>query len=339
MKLFSFDHFENARLKLTAWYCLFIMFISVLFSVVIFTEANRELTHFERIQRTRVEYELSNPQTQRPPTLNPQEISDARMRLLFTLILVDAGILVFSGFAGYFLAGRTLKPIKKNMEEQYRFVTDASHELRTPLTSLRSEIEVGLRSKNLAAEEARLLLESNLEEVIALQALSNNLLELSQNGNRIDASLMRPVPLERVIAQAIKKVDSLAHAKQIKIENKIKNATVKGIEDRLVELFVILLDNAIKYSPKKKTVTVSSKIANGKVEISVIDRGIGISGKDILHIFDRFYRAESSKFASHGYGLGLSIAKKITESHNGTITVTSEPDKNTTFTVSLITRA
>lgn len=326
--------FERARLTLTAWYLLIIMAISLVFSVVIFTEANRELTRFERIQRTRFEFEQSVPARPRPPMLNPEEIVEARMRLILTLSLINTGILGLSAFVGYFLAGRTLLPIKNMVDEQHRFVTDASHELRTPLTALRSEIEVALRGKEVE-RSTRKLLESNLEEVVALQALSNNLLELSKNGSFIDPKHMKEVSIKKITKTALKKLEGLIQAKQIVITNKTTDVKVLGIEDRLTEVLVILLDNAIKYSKEKGVVSVTSVAQKDHVFIHIQDKGIGIEKKDLPRIFDRFYRATSSRSGTAGYGLGLSIAKKTIESHEGNITVESEPNKKTTFTVSL----
>jgi len=102
----------------------------------------------------------------------------------------------------------------------------------------------------------------------------------------------------------------------------------------LVETFVILLDNSIKYSPKNSKIEINSKSSKNKVTISVMDEGIGIASDDLVHIFDRFYRAEKSR-TEKGYGLGLSIAKKIIEQHKGEIEVKSEVNKGTTFTVIL----
>jgi signal transduction histidine kinase len=223
------------------------------------------------------------------------------------------------------------------VDEQNRFITDSSHELRTPLTSLRSEIEVGLRNKKLNLEEAKKIIRSNLEEVLGLQTLSDNLLELAQNGNFINKNSMKNVLLSEIIKDAVRKTDNLANKKKIKIENKIKDAKIFGISDRLTEVLVILLDNAIKYSLPKSTVQIISKIQDNTAKISVIDTGIGIEDKDLPFVFNRFYRASKSRSKTEiaGYGLGLSIAKKIIESHNGHITVESIPREKTTFTVVL----
>jgi signal transduction histidine kinase len=223
------------------------------------------------------------------------------------------------------------------VDEQNRFITDASHELRTPLTSLRTEIEVGLRDKTIDLNSAKKLLESNLEEVIALQSLSDNLLELAQNGKEIKNTEKKELSILEIVNKAIKKVEPLALNKGVKIEKKIKDEKIFVVPDRISEVFVILLDNAIKYSKNKTKIIIESKKEKEKISISVTDYGIGIAKDDVPHIFDRFYRANKSrsKTETPGYGLGLSIAKKIIKAHDGEISVSSVFSKKTTFTVSI----
>lgn len=335
--------FESARFKLTAWYLLIIMAISIVFSLIIYSGINSEFVQFERLQQIREErLELGLPPLRIsryvPPSLmNPAVIAEARNRLITRLVFINVGILIIAGAAGYFLAGRTLKPIAEMVDEQNRFITDASHELRTPLTSLRSEIEVGLLNKHLTLKEAQELIKSNLEEVIELQTLSESLLELTQNQNNKEHDLFEKVDLQEIIVDSITKVQSLAKRKKITIENKIAGMDMMGSKDRLRELFVILLDNAIKYSKNNSVVNISGKTNKRFHSISISDSGIGIEEKDIPHIFDRFYRADTSRSKNQigGYGLGLAIAKKIIEIHNGTIQVKSIVNDGSSFIVVL----
>lgn len=219
------------------------------------------------------------------------------------------------------------------LEEQNRFITDASHELRTPLTSLRSEIEVGLRNKALSLNDTKKLLVSNLEEVISLQTLSDNLLELAQNGRFIDPNNFEQVSITEIVNNAIKKVHPLAVKKEIKLKIKLEEVKIYGVADRLVEVFVILLDNAIKFSLSKNEVEIYAKKAVNYVEVDIINYGIGIADKDLPKIFDRFYRVDKSRSKTSGYGLGLSIAKQIIETHEGSIAAISQENEKTTFKV------
>lgn len=329
--------FERTRIKLTAWYLLIIMTISLLFSLIIYSLVNVEFVRFERMQeriQRNIEDGFAPAGPPRFEEFSFEDIHEARMRLVTRLGIMNLGILIFAGGAGYFLAGRTLRPIKETMEEQNRFISDSSHELRTPLTSLRSEIEVSLRDKKLNESKAKKVLESNLDEVISLQILSERLLELAENGNLTNISVMEKVSVLAIVRNALKKVSPAVEKKKIKIAFHPKEGKLEvlGIPDRLTEVFVILLDNAIKYSPKKAEIVIESRKTNGKVEISVIDHGIGITEEELPHIFDRFFRGDKSR-TEDGYGLGLSIAKKIVETHRGSINVESRLKKGTTFTV------
>lgn len=333
--------FHSARVKLTAWYLLIIMTISFAFSVFIFIGASREIDRLLRVERFRVEHPYLNFQLhqQFPPSKiqDIEVISDAKTRVIESLIGVNVIIFTLSAFLGYFLAGRTLQPIQKMVSEQHRFITDASHELRTPLTSLRSEIEVGLRDKKINLEQTKKLLESNLEEVLALQTLSDNLLELAQNDNGLPLQDMKDENIKEIIANAVKKVEPLAKKKNIATNSTVAKTIVKGVQDRLIEVFVILLDNAIKYSPNNSVISIESKKEDNHIIVSVIDNGVGVSSEDLPHIFDRFYRANKSRSKTNtpGYGLGLSIAKKIVQAHKGTILASSIPEEKTIFSVQL----
>lgn len=336
--------FQKARLKLTAWYLMIIMTVSIVFSLVIYMGIDRELGRFERLQETRLKNEselmLPNQLPRQFRTINLEDITSARERLIWTLIAINIGIFGIAGLTGYFLAGRTLRPIQFMVDEQNRFIADASHELRTPITALKSEIEVYFREKSHSIGEADSLLKSNLEEVNALQTLSDNLLELAQYQGSNGSISFEKVKLSEIITNALKKITPLAKEKQISIENKIHNEILTGNRQNLTQLLVILLENAVKYSPKKTTVTIKSKKTDHKISISVEDQGIGISKKDIPYVFDRFFRADTSRSKENvpGYGLGLSIAKKIVQAHNGTITVKSEMGKESVFSVTFQNR-
>src|SRR3989344_668239 len=184
--------FEKTRIKLTAWYLVIIMAISMLFSLAIYSGVNVEFRRLERIQERIKERQVERLPVplNAMPRFDQEIINQSRTRVITILGGINIAILFLAGFSGYFLAGRTLKPIKKMLDEQNRFITDASHELRTPLTSLRSEIEVGLRNNKLTLLEAKKLLESNLEETEHLQILSDHLLELSQNGQLVSGAEM-----------------------------------------------------------------------------------------------------------------------------------------------------
>lgn len=344
--------FHTARLKLTGWYLLIIMLISMLFSVAIYAMINQEYMRIERGQRARYEriapwYESLRQQREEaglpvptlPPMYDPNLVDEARTRLLASLVFVNLGILSLAGVAGYFLAGLTLKPIQEMVENQQRFIADASHELRTPLTALKTEIEVALRSKKLSAKEAYQLLSSNLEEVDHLEKLAQALLTLTRYQKGRKRAEFTTVPIGDVIEAAWKKVTPMAKQKSIEFSSNLSSKIVYGDEKSLVELFVILFDNAIKYSEPKTTVTVTAKQTDHNLNIKVADQGFGIAKEDLPRIFERFYRVDASrnKATADGYGLGLSIAQHIVADHKGKISAESKVGAGTTIAIILPT--
>jgi signal transduction histidine kinase len=329
--------FHSARLKLTAWYLLIIMVISIFFSVVIYETTTTEME--QGLHRVESKYEhLSqfDPGVPRPPILEPGYIDDAKERVRDSLFIINLIIFVLSSGAGYFLAGRTLRPIKQMVDEQYRFITDASHELHTPLTAAKTTIEVGLRDKNLTLHEARDLLKSNLEDINTMDELTSSLLFLAQFQNSKNIAFTN-VQLKEIVKDAVKRVQPIAKLQEITIINDTTDYPLYGDKNSLIKVLVILLDNAIKYSYSKSRITIDARKTDGMVAIKVGDQGRGIDPKDIQHVFNRFYRTDKSrsKTTISGYGLGLSIAKKIITEHKGTITVKSIVDKGSTFTIQI----
>lgn len=343
--------FHHARLKLTAWYLLIIMAISILFSLAIYKTLTAEVDRFEKAQRFFIERKLQEQQLF--PSISDERrqfiynlfnhrqqldqiVAETKQRILVMLIFANVAILIITGGLGYFLAGRTLKPIKKMMDEQNRFITDASHELKTPLTSLRSEFEVAIMDEEkLQLKEAKNLIKSGFEEIVQLQVLTENLLQLTHQQNKIGTLKTEQVSLLEITEAALKKVIQIAKKKHIVINNHISDYTLKAESHSLTELFVILLDNAIKYSRENAEVNLTTKKLDHNIVINIQDTGIGIDEKDIPRVFDRFYRADKSRSKTPGYGLGLSIAKQIVQTHKGSISVQSKLNEGTTFTVQL----
>ena len=328
--------FHSARIKLTAWYLLLIMCISILFSVAIYSILDRG---FEReAQRIEFYYQITpdSPDIIAYPVPQLSLLHKAEEKLKLTLLYINLIILASSAVIGYFLAGKTLNPIQIMVDEQNRFITDASHELRTPITALRSQFEVFIRGHKNINKDFKNLLESSLEEVDNLQNLSNNLLQLAQYQNSIK-SAFETLNIKEIIQESIKKIKPMAKVKHITIANNSINVNVKGERQSLIQLFVIILDNAIKYSPNKSKVKIENNLSDRFTFIEIRDEGIGIDKKIIPYIFNRFYRADlsRSKQKTEGYGLGLSIAKRIVEIHKGTISVKSQTSQGTSFIVQL----
>jgi signal transduction histidine kinase len=327
--------FESARIKLTLWYVLISMIISVIFSVTIFTILNRQLVENER----RVEMRMRIMQDDNPffiPDYQAIRQDEERVEnsLKLNLLYINLLILIASSTAGYFMAGKVLEPIKESVEKQNQFVADASHELRTPLTALQTAIEVNLRDKKLTLPQAKTVLQENLHDVNNLRSLSDNLLVLARIQNQ-QIQKMAAVSLKEIVQQAINNVTYLAKGKNISFDTSLLDITIVGEKDRLIQMFVIFFDNAIKYSPPKRTILVDTKKTNSQAIIMIKDEGLGIEQEDLPHIFERFYRADKSRSGAEGYGLGLAIAKEIIDVHKGTVDITSKIKKGTTVFIKL----
>ena len=262
-----------------------------------------------------------------------QRIEESNGHLIQNLMIVNLVTLGLGGGAAYLLARRTLRPIQEVMEMQGRFTSDASHELRTPLASMQSEIEVALRNEKLGKTQMRALLVSNLEEVNRLRGLSDRLLDLS------NSQTITPVAtdLESVIGEVLDRNLARADEKHIAIDVNVGQFTVLADQAMLGDLLSILTENAIKYSPEKTKIRIEAEEKGRTIEMRVVDQGIGIAQDDVDRIFDRFYRADSSRTSQtvKGYGLGLSIAKRIADLHNTHIVIVSQLDKGTTFSFAL----
>lgn len=226
--------------------------------------------------------------------------------------------------------------LEASFKQVRQFTTDASHELRTPLTVLKGETELALRRPR-SAEDYRLVLESSLEEIDRMGRIVDELLFLSRadlGEIQMDA---KPVRLDTILEDLRRQADVLGQEHQVHVAvTTLEPATVMGDEMRLRELFLNLLDNAVKYSRPGGRVEMSLVTEHGTARAAIADHGIGIGRDEQAHIFDRFYRTDAARsHAKKGTGLGLAICKWIADMHHGRIAVDSEPGKGATFTVTL----
>ncbi len=337
--------FHSARVKLTLWYLLIIGVISVLFSIVIYRVQVFELERFENAQRTRFEHRLQQGNIRPIEHLQQIElfvadselILEVKHRIISRLVFINGVVLVLAGGLGYFLAGRTLLPIKRMHQRQRQFISDASHELKTPLTSLKTAFEVYIRSKQTTKKEADMLIVESLRDVNTLQVLTESLLQLARYDESPHVHTMEISSVEHIIIEAVRRVRQLAKVKEIHINTTYGPEKVKGDTESLINVFVILLENAIKYSESKTHIEISMHKEKRLLCVDVVDEGVGIPKNAIPYIFNRFYQASEtrSKNVVGGYGLGLSIAQKIVTLHGGSIDVRSSVGKGSTFTVRL----
>jgi two-component system OmpR family sensor kinase len=228
-----------------------------------------------------------------------------------------------------------LARLEATFSAQRRFVADASHELRTPLTTLRVNVEL------LRKEQARLknspsrwgeVLDELAVELERMTRMVEGLLELA----RADAGQhleRKPLELDPVLERVERQASQLARDVSVTLSGPPAGKVI-GNADALTQLFLILLDNAIKYSGVGGRVSLQRAREDGLVRVRVADNGPGVAPDELPRLFDRFYRAPSARGRS-GTGLGLPIARWIVEEHDGSLSVESQPGHGSTFTVSL----
>lgn len=219
---------------------------------------------------------------------------------------------------------RMINRLEDAVEATQRFVADASHELRTPLAALRGELETVLHLKNVSGP-ARDTLASNLEEVERLSKIIERLLALSRMDAGETQSEAVIFDLAQLAASTAEQMSVLAEDKGVLFSCEADNeALARGDPPRIKQVLVNLMDNAINYTPKGKSVTVRVYVEEGHAVLQVLDAGIGIPQEALPYIFDRFYRVDRARSRDvGGAGLGLSIVKAICSAHGAEIKVES----------------
>ncbi len=226
--------------------------------------------------------------------------------------------------------------LEASIRQIRQFSADASHELRTPLTITKGETELALR-KERTPEVYREVLESNLEEIDRMSRIVDELLFLSRADLGEIKIAKEPVQLDQLVQEIQHQAIVLGKDREVEtVLGTLEPTQVVGDEWRLRELFLNIVDNAIKYSQEKGTVEINLEHANGMAKISVQDNGIGISPDEQKLVFDRFFRSDTARaHAQKGTGLGLAICKWIAETHQGQIQVESTPGQGSRFTIFL----
>lgn len=229
---------------------------------------------------------------------------------------------------------QTLARLDHSFRRTRQFSSDVSHELRTPLTILRGETEVGLRwAKD--PEEFRELLRSNLDEIKRMSEIIEYLLELS----RIEAGEVplntQEIEMNELLQEMMPPLQEIARGQGVHITcTSQESVFIRADRLRLKQVFLNLLENAIKFTPAGGEVAVTVETDMQNVRVAFRDSGPGIPAEDLPDIFERFYRVDKARNrAQGGLGLGLSVAKSLTEAMGGRIEASSELDKGSTFTV------
>jgi len=258
-------------------------------------------------------------------------------RLLMIVLTVTAAGMLAVVVAGYFLARRALVPIRTAWERQQQFVADASHELRTPLTVIKTNAELLLRYPGRTIEEESVRITNVVREANRMSRLVGTLLTLARADAGQPELSREEVALGELVATAAEQFGPLAARKGVALQAAAEEGTTLSADrEKLQQLLVILLDNALKFTPAGGRIVVDCRRQAGQAVLTVADTGCGIPPADVPRIFDRFFRGDRARSRGEGgAGLGLAIASWIVESHGGRIRAESVLGAGTKIVVSL----
>ena len=262
-----------------------------------------------------------------------QKATYAQVVLGFVAVLISSAI-------GYYMAGRALVPLKEAYDKQKQFAADASHELRTPLAVVMASADLLLADPSIKEPFLRQVLEDLKSEVKKMTNLVSDLLMVARSDNNALKVKIQRLDLTEILKQVIRTMTPIAEKKNIRLAGEdFRKAMINADEQKIKQLAIILVDNAIKYTPEGGAVLVRlEKADNSRVVFAVMDSGIGIAPEDLDKVFERFYRVDKARSREMGgNGLGLAIAAEIVKLHEGKISVASKLGEGTKFTVELKT--
>jgi signal transduction histidine kinase len=273
---------------------------------------------------------------QNPAFLQLGRLLSDQQRALNQLVSIMAGMsgamLMVVSLGSWWLAGRSISPAEAAWEKQQTFIANAGHELRAPLTLIRANTEVALRNmpRDFSHREK---LEDILQETGHMANMVTDLLTLSRLDTGTLNLNLQPIVVNEIFRDLTRQVEALASEREVSITIASKAGTVLGDLTRLRQVLLILLDNALGYTPSGGMITFSSEVSGNQVRIKVQDTGPGIPPEDLEHVFERFFQVEGS--GRSGSGLGLAIAKSLTEAMGGQLELTSNAEHGTTASLSL----
>nr|WP_142331471.1 HAMP domain-containing sensor histidine kinase [Bacillus thuringiensis] len=260
---------------------------------------------------------------------------EGMLNTLFLILIIGCSIGSLCAIGiGFFLAGRALVPIQNSWEKQQQFVSDASHELRTPLAVIQSKTDVLFQSPSATIEEKAMDISTISKECRRLSKLVSNLLLLARSdSNQIEMD-KKTFELDKLLEEIVAPYKEIASYQEKEMILKVeRDVSFMADRERIHQMMVILLDNAMKYTNEGGHIQIDCTQTSSSIRIQVKDDGIGVKEEDIPKLFDRFYQGDRARSTSEGAGLGLSIANWIVEKHYGKISVESKWGDGTCFEV------
>jgi len=267
-------------------------------------------------------------------SLAPERAEETRLVLL--LLLGGAVGLLLSFLGAWFLASRALVPIEQAFLRQQEFVADASHELRTPLTILRSATDLLDERSDEPLRANKDLFDGVRREIARMERLTQDLLTVARSDRGELQLALGQVDLGELARDLARRVDVLADKRDIRLEAYLDGASpvVEADPDRLHQIGLILLDNALNHTPPGGAVRIVVRTEHDGGVLEVEDHGEGIPAAQLSRVFDRFYRVDRARSrATGGSGLGLAIAETLVAAHGGRITLTPNPGGGVRATV------
>ncbi|MEA5508403.1 ATP-binding protein [Crocosphaera sp. UHCC 0190] len=265
-----------------------------------------------------------------------EELEEILNKLDWGLVISIIVALSISGIGGILLTNQAMKPIEESFTRLKQFTADASHELRNPLMVIDSNVAVSLKYPEGMREADKESFEAIASATMQMIDLTEDLLILARS-DQINLLKKEPVNLVIILEKLVKWYQTKIESKNLNLKLQLSETLlIYGDSLKLERLFSNLIDNAIYYTPESGIIEIEGKPKKCSIEIQIKDTGIGISPENLERIFERFWRADTSRsYWNGGSGLGLAIVQAIVKHHGGTITVTSQLGIGSCFTIYL----
>jgi len=279
----------------------------------------------------------STPMGTRIAFVDRSHLQRSLRNILVIFILVTGLSLIVLFLLSLYFANKSINPIKEAFEKQKEFIANASHELKTPLTIIKTNMDVICENQEEKVKSQQKWIGFIYNQIDIMANLINDMISLARLDSLKENLVFCNFNLSNALEGVLLSFEAAFYENSIKLETDIQeNVYIHGDRDSLERLITILIDNAIKNTPKNGIITVSLSAKKNNIEIIVKNTGKGIAPENMERVFERFYREDSSQTTEKSsFGLGLAIAKSIVENHNGKIYVESEPNVYTSFIVKL----